>query len=97
MANEEKEYKTNEPNESKENEFDEQNDPKEMISESIREWKMKHLHGLQIIQAFAESWPQFLLQTVAVFADWTSGTGTQCFPGEYHQRYCNITQCFLAE
>ena len=44
-------------------------------------WKQQHLNALQMIQAFGESLPQFMLQTAAAFLDWTSGTAKQCFPG----------------
>ena len=45
-------------------------------------WKQQHLKAIQMIQAFGESLPQFMLQTAAAFLDWTSGTAKQCFPGD---------------
>ena len=43
-------------------------------------WKMRHLESMQIIQAFVEALPQFVLQTAAIFIMWTNGTEKQCFP-----------------
>ena len=52
------------------------------FSESpLGRWKQRHLNAMQMIQAFGESLPQFMLQTAAAFLDWTSGTANQCFPG----------------
>ena len=51
--------------------------------------KESHLQSLQIIQAFVESFPQFLLQTAALFIKWTSGTDGQCFPGNHISQYLN--------
>ena len=52
-------------------------------------WKQQHLNAMQLIQAFVESLPQFLLQTAAAFLDWTNGTSKQCFPGERKARWLN--------
>ena len=45
-------------------------------------WKERHLESLQLIQAFVEAFPQFILQTAALFISWTNGTETQCFPSK---------------
>ena len=52
----------------------------------IGKWKQRHLNAMQLIQAFGESLPQFLLQTAAAFLDWTDGTAKQCFPGWEEER-----------
>ena len=55
-------------------------------------WKTRHLESMQVIQAFVESFPQFLLQTTAIFIKWTSGSDTQCFPSESHRHYFAIIE-----
>lgn len=42
-------------------------------------WKERHRESMQLIQAFVEAFPQFILQTAALFISWTNGTETQCF------------------
>ena len=50
-------------------------------TDAILFYKERNLESMQLIQAFVEAFPQFILQTAALFITWTSGTETQCFPG----------------
>ena len=66
-----------------------------MTSKTLN-WKERHLESMQIIQAFVEALPQFLLQVAAVFISWTNGTEAQCFPSKIHPHIIVVLCCSYA-
>ena len=67
------------------------------VRKSLPVWKERHLESMQIIQAFVEAFPQFILQTAALLISWTNGTETQCFPSKLCNAPClmRLSHVFL--
>ena len=68
-----------------------------LLSKPLPVWKERHLESMQLIQAFIEAFPQFILQTAAFFISLTNGTETQCFPSKLCNAPClmRLSHVFL--
>jgi hypothetical protein len=64
---------------------------KEGREEGEEMWKTSVIDSMDLIHAFCESFPQFVLQTAGLFLFWTSGTEQQCFPSQKDN--LAITKC----